>query len=305
MKNIGETSLGRIAWLYYEQGMSQQEIADFIGVSRLTINRSLKEARESGVVEFRIHEKHIRCFALEEQLRQATKLDAVTVIPSAPDVIGSLGSGAVPRFREALATCKSIALGGGRTILAMAKRLPRVKKIATEQMVSMGELASSDTVYDPNTIAHIVTTKLNVKCHQIEPLSLTTPLEVVSAIRESPKVAQAIKIAHDADIAFISACDVSTSELIFYSPVTEQLRGELLSMGVVGEIEGTLYTLDGTPHETVFSLRECVTLPMSCHVVLVSGGMNKVNAIVGAIRGGFVNELITDSRAAAKILEYF
>lgn len=305
MKSHNESALGRIAWLYYDQGMSQQEIADYIGVSRLTINRHLKEARECGIVEFRIHEKHIRCYEIEDQLRRATKLDAVTVIPSAPDVIGSLGGGAVPRFKEALASCRSIALGGGRTILAMASRLIRAKRIVTEQIVSMGEFVDSEAVYDPNTIAHIITTRLNVKCHQIETLTLNTPLEVVSVIKDTPSVAKAIKIANESEVAFISACDVSTSDMIFYSPVSEKIRREILSMGVVGEIEGTLYTLEGKPHETIFSRRECVTFPMKCPVVMVSGGMNKVNAIVGAIRGGFVNELVTDSKAATKILEHF
>lgn len=305
MKNNGESTLGRIAWLYYEHGMSQQEIANYIGVSRLTVNRSLKEARETGIVEIRINEKHIRCFAIEEQLRRATNLDAVTVIPTAPDIFGSLGNGAVPRLQEALTTCRKIAIGGGRTVLAMVKRLPPMKRIVTEQVVSMGEFLGSDSVYDPDTVAHLVTTKLNVKCHQIEPPSLATPMEVVDALRDTPPVASAIKLAHNSDIAFTSASDIATSGRVFYSPVSESIRKELLSVGVVGEIEGTLYTVDGVVHETIFSRRECVKMPMKCPVVLISGGMNKVKAVVGAIRGGFVNELITDSRAAAKMLEYF
>jgi len=305
MKGNGENSLGRIAWLYYDQGMSQQEIADFIGVSRLTINRSLKEARESGIIEFRIHEKHLRCFEIEEQLRQATGLAAVTVIPPGPDVIGSLGSAAVPRFKEALATCKSIALGGGRTISMMVRRLPKVKKIVTEHMVSMGEFVHSDTVYDPETIAHLITTKLNIRCHRIDALSLETPLEVVNAIRETPAVAKAIQMARASDIAFSSACDIETSSSIFYGPMSESLRGELVAAGVIGEIEGTLYTLEGKPYESDYSLRECVPLPMKCPVVLVAGGVNKVNAIVGAIRGAFIDELITDRQAATRILDFF
>lgn len=297
--------LGRIAWLYYDQGMRQQEIADFIGVSRLTVNRSLKEARKSGIVEIRINEKHVRCYEIEESLLQATGLAAVTVIPSAPDIVDSVASGAVARFTEALGKCKTIALGGGRTIRAMVARLPRIRKFAVEQMVSMGEFVNDEAIYDPDTVAHMITTKLNVKCHQIEPLTLATPPEVIDVIKESRPVARAMQLVREADVAFVSVSDVSTSELVFYSPVSEALRGELLDMGVVGEIEGTLYTLDGQPHKTVFSRRECVSLPMNCPTVLVSGGMHKTKAIVGAVRGGLVNEIVTDSKTAEKVLEYF
>lgn len=305
MKSGSDNSLGRIAWLYYDQGMSQQEIADFIGISRMTVNRSLKEARETGVVEFRIHDKHIRCFELENSLRRAAGLDAVTVVPSGPDVISCLAGAAVERFKDALTSCRRIAMGGGRTISAMAKRLPRMKKIVTDHIVLMGEFTNSDAVYVPDTVAHVITTKLKVKCHQIETLPFTTPQEVVDAIRESVPVARTIQMAREADIAFVSACDVSTSDSLFYGPVPEPVRRELLDMGVVGEIEGTLYTVEGKPHETVYSRRGCVAFPMQCPVVLVSGGLNKVNAIVGAIRGEFVNELITDSKAAERILEAF
>lgn len=297
--------LGRIAWLYYDQGMRQQEIADFIGVSRLTVNRSLKEARKIGVVEFRIHEKHVRCFEIEENLRRATGLASVAVMPSAPDVVANVASGALPRFTEALGKCATIALGGGNTIRTMVRRLPKIRKFAVEQMVSMGEFVDEEAVYDPETVAHMITTKLNVKCHRIDPPTLDTPPEAVEAIKGSRPMARAMQLVREADIAFISACDVSTSPLVFYYPVSEAIRGELLAMGVIGEIEGTLYTLDGETHETIFSRRECVKLPMKCPTVLVSGGVNKVNAIVGAIRGKLVNELITDSKTATRLLDYF
>lgn len=305
MRTEKESMLGRVAWLYYDQGMNQQEIADFVGVSRLTINRSLKEARDKGIVEFRIHEKHVRCFEIEETLRRRTGLDMVTVVPAASDVFSCVGAGAIPRFKRALSSCKTIALGGGRTILSMAKRLPKTRKATTEQVVSMGEFTGSESVYSTDTIAHFMTTKLSVKCHQIESLGISTPLEVVNAFMGTPPVAKAIEMALNADIAFVSPCDVATSEMIFYSPISESLRTELLNMGVVGGIEGTMYTLDGRPHETVFSRRECVRFPMKCPVVMVAGGLNKVNSILGAIRGGFINELITDNKVAARLLDYF
>lgn len=49
-----EQLLAGVAWLYYEQGLTQAEIGARLGLSRITVNRLLKEARQSGIVEIRI-----------------------------------------------------------------------------------------------------------------------------------------------------------------------------------------------------------------------------------------------------------
>lgn len=305
MEKKSDSLLGRVAWLYYEQDMSQKEIADFIGTSRIKVVRMIKEAKAKGIVEFHINEKHIRWFELEDKLQRATGLNRVVVIPTGPDIFACLGSGALLRFKQALTSCKSIALGGGRTIQAMVNRAPKVKKLVTEQVVSMGEFINDDSLYDPSTIAHVMTTKFNVKCHKIESFSISTPVEVVKAMQDTPSVARAISLAMECDVAFNSVNAIKESGKIYYGPITPKLQKELMDAGVVGELEGTLFTMDGKCHETIFSRRACVPFPMKCPVVLVAGGIAKTAAIVGAIRGNFVNELITDSEVANQLLEYF
>lgn len=49
-----EQLLAWVAWLYYEQGLTQTEIGKRLGLSRIAVNRLLKEARQSGIVEIRV-----------------------------------------------------------------------------------------------------------------------------------------------------------------------------------------------------------------------------------------------------------
>ncbi|MEW6648989.1 MAG: class II aldolase/adducin family protein [Chloroflexota bacterium] len=49
-----EQWLARIAWLYYQQHLTQAQIGARLGLSRVTVNRLLKEARASGIIEVRI-----------------------------------------------------------------------------------------------------------------------------------------------------------------------------------------------------------------------------------------------------------
>ena len=46
--------LSRIAWMYYNDEMTQKEIADRLGLSRIKVLRLLKQAREEGIVEIKI-----------------------------------------------------------------------------------------------------------------------------------------------------------------------------------------------------------------------------------------------------------
>ena len=51
--------LTRIAWMYYYGKMRQQDIGDKLGVSRITIARSLKSAQDKGIVNVEISSEGI------------------------------------------------------------------------------------------------------------------------------------------------------------------------------------------------------------------------------------------------------
>lgn len=298
-------SLGRIAWLYYEQDMSQKEIGEFLNMSRLKVVRALQEAKKQGIVKITIDCDDVRCFEIENELAGLTGLARVMVLPAGSSPIESVGGGAAARFAQALENCKSIALGGGRTISAMTRRVRKPAKQMTEQIISMGESLSPEALYDPSTIAHTLTTRLGVKFHQIGAPAMTAPPEVVELLKDSPAIAGAIAMATNADIAFTGVSAVESSEYVYYCSISDSMRRELLSAGVVGEIEGTFYTADGRRHDSIFSRCACVPFPMRCPVVLVAAGAEKVNAVTGAVHGAFVNELITDSDTAELLLEKF
>lgn len=46
--------LVKVAYMYYDENMTQQEIADKLGVSRPSVSRMLQKARQNGIVEIKI-----------------------------------------------------------------------------------------------------------------------------------------------------------------------------------------------------------------------------------------------------------
>jgi len=77
--------------------------------------------------------------------------------------------------------------------------------------------------------------------------------------------------------------------------------------GAVGDVGGLHFDLEGDPACEDFSDRlvsirrkELLAIPVRLGV---AGGEGKVDAILGALRGGYLNVLVTDSVAARKILD--
>jgi DNA-binding transcriptional regulator LsrR (DeoR family) len=62
--------LSKVARLYYEDDRTQSEIADLLHVSRPLVSRMLREARELGIVEIRVHQPEYDSGALMNRLCQ-------------------------------------------------------------------------------------------------------------------------------------------------------------------------------------------------------------------------------------------
>lgn len=75
----------RIARLYYERGLTQDEIAQDLKVSRPLISRLLNEAREVGIVEVRVHSMaNGKCVVLS-RAREVFKLKGGIMLPDGVD----------------------------------------------------------------------------------------------------------------------------------------------------------------------------------------------------------------------------
>ena len=111
MAKVPETArrdfLVEVAKLYYEQDLSQAEIAGRFNVSRSLVSHLLKLSREQGIVEIRINDPRSRAVLLQQKLCARFDLASAVVVPSGPDANDSLTSPVtgpvsrpVPRPRE-------------------------------------------------------------------------------------------------------------------------------------------------------------------------------------------------------------
>lgn len=72
----------RAAWLYYNQGMTQKDVAEKLGISRSTVIRLLDEAMKRSEVQIWINEGIEDFVELAGRLEAAYGLDEAVIIPS-------------------------------------------------------------------------------------------------------------------------------------------------------------------------------------------------------------------------------
>ncbi|MFD2816695.1 sigma factor-like helix-turn-helix DNA-binding protein [Paracoccus aerius] len=79
---FGDDALLWAAWLYYEDGLTQGEIAGKMGLSRASVNAWLAEARSRGIVNIQIQPERFRSVSIARALKDQFGLQDCLVIPS-------------------------------------------------------------------------------------------------------------------------------------------------------------------------------------------------------------------------------
>lgn len=119
-------TLARVSHMYYEQQMTQQQIADELSVSRMRVSRMLQQARTEGIVNISI--TYDGFFPhLERKLRTLYPQTAFVVSDSldgSPEAIKrSLGAATADYLAKNTTEGASVALGWGTTLREVARCL--------------------------------------------------------------------------------------------------------------------------------------------------------------------------------------
>ena len=97
--------MARVLTLYYEEGRNQSQVASALGLSAAKVNRLIKQAKEEGLVEIKIHTPFQSVIDLEDRLRSRFGVKDAVIVPKLSEdpaselaAIGRAGSStAAPR----------------------------------------------------------------------------------------------------------------------------------------------------------------------------------------------------------------
>jgi DNA-binding transcriptional regulator LsrR (DeoR family) len=298
--------LGKLAWLYYVDGLTQKEIGQQMGLSRPKVVRLLQRARAEGVVEINIapdlHMNTELARGLEE------KFDLQEAIVTEPDNHGETIARAGARFLErVLDDDLTLGIGMGRTIASL---LPHITPRKFNNFI-LRTLAGAYEEPSRETNAYNISWRLADQLGAVvEPLH--SPLIVANpatreALLEDRLLRTVLESLEACDLALIGLGALDRdSPLVRLDYCTPIQLGELKKKGAVGEILGRFYDRNGDSIPTEFDGRTIgITLAELCQiptVVALAYGEVKINPMIGALHTGCIDVLITDRVTAEAVL---
>jgi DNA-binding transcriptional regulator LsrR (DeoR family) len=309
--------------LYYRQGKSQKDVAQALGVSAATVSRLLKRAVDEGLV--RVELDLPRTQELETALVDRFGLhDAVVVAAGGRgDVREEVGAAAAVYFEKVTANGMRIGLSCGYTLYQTVRALRerRFRDLALYPLSGESTLKLVDI--SPNTLVGMMAAK-----YRPHVAAYALPVQHLASLREvererrrllrDPEIRRIYEAAQSVDVALVGIGQIAEQTPGFcslaesYGVSVRRLR----QLGVVGEINYQPFDAGGQivdhPELRILMHRvlsvdsgrlQALSRRDDRYVIAVAGGRAKAEAVRGAVKGRFMNVLVTDEDVASALLK--
>ena len=306
--------LAKVASLYYEEDKSQAEIARQLGYSRSAISRILNRARESGIVEITIHYPVERSHYHERLLKQVFGLkDAYVLETDSSDyekLIRNLGQFGVDVALESLSEGSAMGITWGRALYEFvhAMRISTSSNVKVVQL--MGALGKEGRFFDGHGLALLLASKLGGS-HYVPYIPLVVESEEIrQGLANQPNIKEFEEIKKELDLAVVGvgSMELEYSGVFQAGYLSQDELTKLREMGAVGELLGYFIDINGNRlnvefHDRLFSTYVGDLNESGCKVIAIAGGKIKTKGVLGALRGKYLDVLVTDSGVAEAVLK--
>ena len=291
--------------LYYELGETQGRVAELLGVTRPQVSRLLKQARAEGIVEIRIVDRTAEVSPAAEALRERFGLDAVHLAPSlhGPEDLTrrSIGRLAAQVLRSVIRDGAIVGIGDGASVSATADALAEATSPVAATIVPLcgGYWFSGPTREPFRRIADA----LGANVQGLLAPGLVDDAATKSALYAHAGVRTVLELWDRLDVALFGIGGRSWSAANLGGAIATDIDrhagvGEVLIAPF--DAEGR-FVCDALRDRVIaFDARRLREVPIA---IGAAGGPSKVEPILGALRGGLVNTLVTDVRTAEAVVE--
>lgn len=299
----------KVAWLYYMEGMTQDEISKTLGLSRSRVLRFLANSRQNGIVQIRVTTKLSYCVELERQLETKYGLERAIVIPKPQDasatqaIIGSVLGG---YLSDIITGNMTIGLGWGKTLSASLPSIEYREQMGISILSMLGGLTRVSGI-NPSEFAWRLADRLSAECYLMAAPVFAPDPHTRNALLTHPGIQEIFGRAARLDLAIVSVGDLSPfSTISEYILLEREELSTLHAAGAVGDVLCRFIDADGNIINHPVNERVVAVDPRDLRaarkLVLASGGWQKYEVIRGALRLLKPHVLVTDELVSERLL---
>lgn len=301
------------ATLYYEEELTQAEIGRRLAVSRSTVSRLLSAARSRGLVEIIIHQPWARHSRLEAALRATFDLRDARVLRagtrSADEVLDGIGALTAGYLQGVLRDGMVLGVSYGRSIAATIAHLKPARPLDLVVVQLLGALGADNPLIEGANIARNLATAYGAVYRYLYAPLVVESTGVRDKFVHEPLVQDVLEIGRRADIALvgIGALGDEAQSLIYRGYLSAADVTRIRSLGGVGNMCAQFFDAEGSKLDADFN-RRSISIGLDGlagigSVVAAASGRQKAAAILGALRAGYVDVLISDDEAVQALLD--
>ncbi|MGO4927119.1 sugar-binding transcriptional regulator [Fundicoccus sp. Sow4_D5] len=312
MEKLNDKEIVKIASMYYEEGLTQAEIARQRGVSRSLISKILMDAKNEGIVEIIINSENAYTASIERKLEKQFNLKNAIIIDSfnlSHDEIKKMASQQAALYLKSIVEdYRSIGISWGNSLRGLVDHFPFINHPDVSVLPLIGGLSDDYFDIQSNQLCYDLARKMRGKAKYLYAPALVSNQVLHEELSNNRAIQSVLEEGRFVELALvgISSLDQETNmRRIGYLSVEDV--SELAEKEVVGVINSRFFDKTGTEvkadiNQNVLgvSLTDLADIPL---VMTVVYGDRKAEAVKTALDNRLINVLVTTDTLAEKIVD--
>lgn len=302
----------KIVTMYYDQGLTQSEVAKKIGISRPVVSKILQQAKEVGVVSISIKDESAYTTSLALQIEKHYHLKEVIVVSAKEQDDSRRTQQAVSRaaayyLSDQLKEKMSIGLSWGTTLADMIEEIPYSSFPNIEICPLVGGVSSEHLYFDTNHLVFQLAEKLNSRCRYFYAPALAESIDLAEVLEKTELIGTAIEAAKKVDLAIIGVGN--PNEHSTWRQLGYINKQDMLIIGntkVKGDAVASLFDKNGKTVNNEISRRmlgiKVEDLKEIPDVMIIGSGQEKAASILPLLIGGNCSILVVDQLLAEALI---
>ena len=298
----------RATWMYYVEEMTQNAIAEALGIGRITVVRLLSEARAMNEVRISLSRDVAELGRLEIDMQKAFGISEVIVAPlssPAADPRPVIAAATGEYLSSILAPDMKLGLGWGETLNRVLGYVSE-RSVPGLSVVSLLGGITHAKVANPAEFAWQFARIFMADCYLLAAPAIVDSPETKQTLIERCGLKPVYDLARNLDAVLLGVGALAPKTANFYGIIREADQSSLMRAGAIGDVLYNFFDKKGDLVDHPLNERS-MSIPVP-HLlgakirIIASGGVQKTAAMIGAFRLLKPTVVVTDEETAKALL---
>jgi len=305
--------LVKVSALYYLDGMNQQEISKKLGISRPQVSRMLAAAKAEGIVQITIKNPFSEEQAYERAIEEAFGIADSVVVNGGdadrPMVELMVARAAAALLENVIKDGDVVGVMAGRTVGLVGAEMTHLGRKDVRFVPLVGGWGADGAAYHANSNTRTFAERARAKHYLLNAPAIVGSEEAKTLFVREREIGDVLQLARRCAVAVVGIGPVSEEASVVRSGYFDKTSiDEVAGLGAVSNLCTSFLNAQGEPvaYEAErrmigLAANELRGIP---NVIAAAVGEEKAAAIAAALRGRYVDALVTDMDTAKRVLAW-